>query len=68
MKTAVFYGGPDVRVEEVPDPLPGPGVTRALGAPRVTLAGTRDESLELARGCRAADERKSGAINVLVIP
>ena len=25
MKAALFYGGRDIRVEEVPDPLPGPG-------------------------------------------
>jgi 2-desacetyl-2-hydroxyethyl bacteriochlorophyllide A dehydrogenase len=25
MKAAMFYGGKDIRVEEVPDPVPGPG-------------------------------------------
>ena len=25
MKTAMFYGGKDIRVEEVPDPIPSPG-------------------------------------------
>jgi len=25
MKAAMFYGGKDIRVEEVPDPIPGPG-------------------------------------------
>jgi threonine dehydrogenase-like Zn-dependent dehydrogenase len=25
MKSAMFYGGKDIRVEEVPDPVPGPG-------------------------------------------
>ncbi|GAI10911.1 unnamed protein product, partial [marine sediment metagenome] len=25
MKTAMFYGGKDIRVEEVRDPIPGPG-------------------------------------------
>ena len=25
MKAALFYGGPDIRVETVPDPVPGPG-------------------------------------------
>ena len=24
MKAALFYGGHDIRVEELPDPLPGP--------------------------------------------
>ena len=25
MRAAIFYGGRDIRVEEVPDPTPGPG-------------------------------------------
>lgn len=25
MKTAMFYGGPDIRIEEIPTPEPGPG-------------------------------------------
>lgn len=34
MKAALFYGGKDIRVEEVPDPTPGPGevVVRVIAA------------------------------------
>lgn len=30
MKAALFYGGPDIRVETVPDPVPGPGEVLVL--------------------------------------
>jgi len=35
MKAAVFYGGKDIRVEQVPDPIPGPGEAQF----KITAAG-----------------------------
>ena len=48
MKTALFYGGPDIRVEERPMPEPGPGEVlvrvRAAGICGSDLHGYRRES------------------------
>ena len=46
MKAAVFYGGMDIRVEELPDPEPGP---RAVLL-RVRSAGIRGSDLHPYRG------------------
>jgi threonine dehydrogenase-like Zn-dependent dehydrogenase len=46
MRAALFYGGKDIRVEEVPDPVPGPGEVvvrvRAAGVCGSDLHGYRD--------------------------
>ena len=48
MKAALFYGGQDIRVEEVPDPRPGPGEVvlrvRAAGICGSDLHNYRDPS------------------------
>jgi threonine dehydrogenase-like Zn-dependent dehydrogenase len=48
MKAALFYGGQDIRVEQVPDPTPGPGEVvvrvRAAGICGSDLHGYRDAS------------------------
>jgi 2-desacetyl-2-hydroxyethyl bacteriochlorophyllide A dehydrogenase len=68
MKTAVFYGGPDVRVEDVPDPLPGPGEVlvriRAAGICGSDLHGYRTPRPDLAYPLRAGHEL-SGEIAAL---
>ncbi len=49
MKAALFYGGRDIRVEEVPDPEPGPGEVLV----RVRSAGICGSDLHNYRGRRA---------------
>ncbi len=49
MKTAVFYGGPDVRVEERPTPQPGNGEVLV----RIRAAGICGSDLRTYRGERA---------------
>jgi 2-desacetyl-2-hydroxyethyl bacteriochlorophyllide A dehydrogenase len=60
MKTAMFYGGPDVRVEEVPTPAPGPGeVTvrvRAAGICGSDLHGYRQARPGVSYPIRAGHE------------
>jgi len=48
VKTALFYGGRDIRVEEVPDPEPGPGEVLV----RVRSAGICGSDLHNYRGDR----------------
>ncbi|MBM3956970.1 MAG: alcohol dehydrogenase catalytic domain-containing protein [Gemmatimonadetes bacterium] len=48
MKTALFYGGKDIRVEDVPDPEPGPGEVLV----RVRSAGICGSDLHNYRGHR----------------
>ena len=48
MKAALFYGGKDIRVEEVPDPEPGPGEVLV----RVRSAGICGSDLHNYRGRR----------------
>jgi 2-desacetyl-2-hydroxyethyl bacteriochlorophyllide A dehydrogenase len=60
MKTAVFYGGPDIRVEEIPDPVPGPGQVlvrvRAAGICGSDLHGYRAPRPDLTYPLRAGHE------------
>ena len=62
MRAALFYGGPDIRVEELPDPSPGPGEVLV----RVRAAGVCGSDLHGYRRARpsAADtpreRRQSG--------
>jgi 2-desacetyl-2-hydroxyethyl bacteriochlorophyllide A dehydrogenase len=60
MKTAVLYGGPDVRVEERPTPRPGPGEVlvriRAAGICGSDLRGYRGERPEATYPMRAGHE------------
>ena len=46
MKAALFYGGHDIRVEELPDPLPGPGEVLV----RIGAAGVCGSDLHPYRG------------------
>jgi threonine dehydrogenase-like Zn-dependent dehydrogenase len=46
MRTAVFYGGPDIRVEETPTPAPGPDEALV----RIGAAGICGSDLHLYRG------------------
>jgi threonine dehydrogenase-like Zn-dependent dehydrogenase len=46
MRAAVFYGGPDIRIEEVPTPRPGPGEVLV----EVTAAGICGSDLHYYRG------------------
>lgn len=56
MKAALFYGGRDIRVEEVPDPLPGPGeVLIDVGA-----AGVCGSDLHPYRGASPWGDQPSG--------
>ncbi len=54
MKAALFYGGPDIRVQEVPTPVPGAGEVlvkvQAAGICGSDLHGYRDPSASLAHG------------------
>lgn len=50
MKVALFYGGQDIRVEELPDPKPGPGEALV----RVRAAGVCGSDLHNYRGHRTA--------------
>jgi 2-desacetyl-2-hydroxyethyl bacteriochlorophyllide A dehydrogenase len=60
MKTAVFYGGPDIRVEEIPDPRPGPGEVlvrvRAAGICGSDLHGYREPRADLRYPLRSGHE------------
>lgn len=61
MKAALFYGGPDIRVEQVPDPVPGPGEVvvrvKAAGICGSDLHNYRDPSFSF---YRTAGPRLSG--------
>jgi threonine dehydrogenase-like Zn-dependent dehydrogenase len=46
MKAALFYGGRDIRVEEIPDPMPGPGEVLV----RIRAAGVCGSDLHPYRG------------------
>jgi 2-desacetyl-2-hydroxyethyl bacteriochlorophyllide A dehydrogenase len=52
MKAALFYGGPDIRVEEIPRPEPGPGEVLV----RVRAAGICGSDLHGYRRARPAPE------------
>ena len=60
MKTAMLYGGPDVRVEEIPDPEPGPGEVlvrvRAAGICGSDLHGYRQPRPGITYPIRAGHE------------
>jgi threonine dehydrogenase-like Zn-dependent dehydrogenase len=57
MRTAVFYGGRDIRVEEMPDPVPGPGeVLVDVGA-----AGICGSDLHPYRGANPWGGQSAGA-------
>ena len=53
MKAALFYGGRDIRVEDVPEPVPGPGEVLV----RVRAAGICGSDLH---GYRGPDRARSG--------
>jgi threonine dehydrogenase-like Zn-dependent dehydrogenase len=46
MRTALFYGGPEIRVEEMPTPEPGPGEVLV----RIGAAGICGSDLHMYRG------------------
>ena len=60
MKTAMLYGGPDIRVEEIPDPEPGPGEVlvrvRAAGICGSDLHGYRQPRPGVTYPIRAGHE------------
>lgn len=71
MKAALFYGGPDIRVEQVPDPVPGPGEVlvrvQAAGICGSDLHGYRNPaaSLHAGPGPRLSGHELAGVVAVL---
>ena len=68
MKTATFYGGPDVRIEEISTPSPGPGQVvarvRAAGICGSDLHGYRQPRADVSYPIRAGHEL-SGEISAI---
>jgi threonine dehydrogenase-like Zn-dependent dehydrogenase len=64
MKAALFYGGPDIRVEELPVPQPGPGEVlvrvRSAGICGSDLHGYRRARPPRQVASATAEERQSG--------
>jgi threonine dehydrogenase-like Zn-dependent dehydrogenase len=71
MKAALFYGGPDIRVEEVPDPVPGPGEVlvrvQAAGICGSDLHGYRNPSASFytTAGPRLSGHELAGVVAML---
>lgn len=57
MRAALFYGGPDIRVQELPIPEPGPGEILV----RVRAAGICGSDLHGYRGARPSQRRADGS-------
>jgi len=64
MRAALFYGGRDIRVEELPDPTPGPGEVLV----RIRAAGVCGSDLHPYRGAPRARARSEEHTSELQSP